>query len=70
MEAALPPLCAEGLQRAARSYKVTVGVGCDGFHPRVSLDLTKVVCDELAEFLPKVEQCGEWPQQAYPTIFS
>ena len=50
MEAALPPLCAEGAAEG--------GVGCDGFHPRVSLDLTKVVCDELAEFLPKVEQCG------------
>ena len=34
--------------------------GCDGFHPRVLLDL---------EFSEKVEQSGKWPQQACTTLF-
>ena len=29
------------LEKASRKYKAKTGVGCDGFHPRVPLDLTK-----------------------------
>ena len=29
------------LEKAARSYKVATGVGCDGFHPKVPLDLSQ-----------------------------
>ena len=29
------------LENASRMYKAKTGAGCDGFHPRVLLDLTK-----------------------------
>ena len=50
-------------------HKAKTGVGCDGFHPRVPLDLTKETRGEIVEFLEKVEQSGKWPQQACTTIF-
>ena len=34
------------------------GVGCDGFHPKVDLDLTPETRGEIVEFLDKVEQTG------------
>ena len=47
-------------------YEGKTGEGCDGFHPKVPLDL-----GEIVEFSEKVEQSGEWPQQACTTtIFS
>ena len=50
------------LEKAARKYTAKTGVVCDGFHPKVRLDMTKGVRRDVA-FL-KVEQCGRWPQQA------
>ena len=36
----MPRLQESGLVKAARAYKATkTGVGCDGFHPKVPLDL-------------------------------
>ena len=48
-------------------YKAKTRVGCDGFHPKVPLDLTKET--RGGEFLEKVEQSGNWPQQACTTMF-
>ena len=42
---------------------------CDGFHPKAHRDLTKEMRGEIVEFLEKVEQSGEWPQQACTTMF-
>ena len=39
---------------------------CDGFHPKVLLDLR--TRGEIVEFLDKVEQSGKWPQQAGTTM--
>ena len=50
-------------------YNAKTGVGCDGFHPTVPLDLTKEARREIVEFLEKVEQSGKWPQQACTTMF-
>ena len=33
-------------------------------------DLSKDTCENVVEFLEKVEQCGKWPQQACTTRFS
>ena len=44
-------------------------MGCDGFHPKVPLDLTKETRGEIVEFLEEVEQSGTWPQQACTTMF-
>ena len=44
-------------------------MGCDGFHPKVHLDLTKETRGKVLEFLEKVEQSGRWPQQACTTVF-
>ena len=39
-EEALPRLNEGHLEMASRLYKAKTGVGCDGFHPKVPLDLT------------------------------
>ena len=44
-------------------------MGCDGFHPKVPLDVTKETRGRIVEFLRKVEQSGKWPQQACTTFF-
>ena len=41
LEEALPRLKECDLEKASRLYKAKTGVGCDGFHPKVSLDLAK-----------------------------
>ena len=63
-EEALPRLKEGDLEKASRLYKAKIGVGCDGFHPKVPLDLTKETRGEIVEFWEKVEQSGEWLQQA------
>ena len=50
-------------------YKEKKGVGCDGSHPNVPLDLTKETRKEIVEFLEKVELSGKWPQQECTTMF-
>ena len=62
MEEASPRLIVHDLEKVSRLYKTKTGVGCDGFHPRVHLDLTKETRREIVEFWEKVEQCGKWPQ--------
>ena len=44
-------------------------MGCDVFHSKVPLDLTKDTRGEIVEFLEKVEQSGKWPQQACTMMF-
>ena len=39
LEEARPKEC--DLEKASRLYKGKAGVGCDGFHPKVRLDLTQ-----------------------------
>ena len=57
------------LEKAAESCKAKAGVVCDGFHPKVPLDLTKETRGKVVEFLKKVEQCGRFPQQACTRMF-
>ena len=49
--------------------KAKTGVGRDGFHPKVPLNLTEETRRGIVEFLEKVEQSGKWPQQACTTMF-
>ena len=63
---ALPRLKECELEKVSRVYKAKNRAGCDGFHRKVSLDLTR---GEVVEFLEKVEQSGKWPQQACTTMF-
>ena len=41
LEEGLPQQGDEGLEKAARSYKATTGVGCDKFHHKDPVDLSK-----------------------------
>ena len=68
-EEALPRLKEWELKKVSRWYKAKTGVRCDGFHPKVPLDLTQETRGEHVEFLEKVEQSGKWPQQACTTMF-
>ena len=54
------------MEKASRMLKAKTGVG---FHPKVLLDLTKETRGEILEFLEKVEQSGNWPQQVCTTMF-
>ena len=47
------------LEEVSRLFEAKTGVGCDGFHPEVPLDLTKETRGEIVEFLEKVEQSGK-----------
>ena len=68
-EEALPRLKEGEMEKASRLYKANTGVGCDGFRPKVLLDLTKETRGEIAKFLENAKQSGYWPQQACTTMF-
>ena len=57
------------LEEVSRLCKAKTGVGCDGFHPEVPLDLTKETRGEIVEFPEKVEESGKWRQHACTTMF-
>ena len=69
VEEARPPVRAQELQRAASSYKASTGVGSDGLHSTVSLDLGNETCWESGEFSVAVVQCGNYPVQAKMLLF-
>ena len=69
LEEALPKLKECHLEKVSRLCEAKTGAGCDGFHPEVPLDLTKETRGEIVEFLEKVEQSGQRPQQACTTMF-
>ena len=58
-EEALPRLKGCDLEKVTRLYKAKTGVGCDGFHPKAALDLTKETTGKIVEFLERVEQSGK-----------
>ena len=62
-EEALPRLQESHLEDVSRLHKSKTGVGCDGFHPEVPLDLTKETTAEIMEFLQKIEQSGKRPHK-------
>ena len=68
-EESLPRLKEGDLEKASRMYKAKTGVGYDGFHPKVPVDLAKETRGEIVEFLEEPEQSGKWPQQACTTMF-
>ena len=49
-EEALPRLKECHLEEVSRLYKARTGAGCDGFHPKVPLDLTKETRGEIVKF--------------------
>ena len=69
LEEALPMLQECHLEKVSRLHKAKKGVGWDGFHPKVPVDVTTEMRGEIVEFLEKVEQSGKWPQQACTTMF-
>ena len=57
------------VQHAASNYKSSTGVGTDGCHPKLPLDLTEEECAVIIDITTTVEQCGFWPAQASTTMF-
>ena len=49
-EQALPPMQLDELKRVARLYRASTGVGADGFHLEVSLDLSSELCESIIVF--------------------
>ena len=56
-------------EKVSKLYIAKTGVQCDGFHPKVPLDVSEETRGENVEFLEEVEQSGKWPQQACTTMF-
>ena len=48
----------EDLPIITRGYKVVTEVGCDGARHGCPLDLPTDMCDEIAKYMEKIEQCG------------
>ena len=69
LEEAQPRLQGSELEKVSRYYKTKTGLGCDGCHTKVPLDVTNETRGEIVEFLKKVEQRDKWPQQACTTMF-
>ena len=57
-EETLAPFKRGLLRRAAVACKSTIGVGVDGFHPRVPLDLSDECCGGLLTLLLKLVMSG------------
>ena len=56
----LPKLEVEGEEESGEIVKKSsTGVGSDGFHPRVLLDLTRGTCQKIVNLLMKLEHGGE-----------
>ena len=66
MDEALPRLKECELEKVSKWYKAKTRVGCDGFHPKVLLDMTKETRGEIEKLME--EQSGQWPQQACTTM--
>ena len=64
LEEGLPSVKEGKLEEVSRWYKAKTGMGCDGFHAKVPLGVTKETRVEVLKFLEKVEQNGKWPQEA------
>ena len=54
LEEALPTLQECDLDKASRLCKAKTEVGCDGFHTKVPLDVTKEARRKIVKFLEKV----------------
>ena len=53
-----PRLKERELEKASM-HNAETGVGCDGFHPKVLLDMTEETRGKMVELLEKVEQSGK-----------
>ena len=60
-EEALPPLKMKVLTKAAAACKVSTGIGVDGFHSRVALDLSNECCERIHTMLHTVEMTSPFP---------
>ena len=56
LEEASPRLKECDLEKVSELYKAKTGVGCDGFHQKIPLDLTKETRGKVVELIEKVEQ--------------
>ena len=61
-EEALPRLKECELENLSRLYKAKTGVGCDGYHSKIRLDVAKETRGEIVEFLDKSR--AEWEMAA------
>ena len=62
LDEASPRLKECDLEKATRLYKARTGVGCDGFNPKIPLDVAKETREEIVEFLEKGG--AEWQMAA------
>ena len=53
---ALPHMSGQTLKSAAMSFKASTGVGVDGFHQRIPMDLSDALCEEMVKCLHEVDR--------------
>ena len=57
----LPPITADDLATASRTFSSDTAIGCDGFPPRAIADLSSPLRECIAQFLNHIEAVGYWP---------
>ena len=64
LQEALPRLKDFGLEKVSKLHKAKTGAGCDGFHSKVHLNVTKETRGEVVEFFFFGEGRAEWKMSA------
>ena len=59
----LPPLTAEDIRRAAKTFKTQTSLGCDSFSPKDLAALSVELRTCVATYLNEVEHTGRWPEK-------
>ena len=69
-EEALPRLKVENFTKVAVAFRANTGIGIDGISPKLPLELSDELCEEMVVFLQNVDMAGIRPMQASTTLFS
>ena len=69
-EEALPRLKVENFKKAAVAFRANTGIGIDGISPKVPLELSDELCEEMVVFLQNIDMAGVRSTNASTTLFS
>ena len=67
-DAGLPPITAEQVGKAARTFPTETSIGCDSFPPSAIASLSVQLRACIADFLNLLEEEGAWPHKAAATL--
>ena len=59
----LPPISADDIRRAARTFPATTSIGCDAIAPSLLAHLSEPLREAIAALLNEIERTGRWPRE-------